>query len=160
SAYMKSSKGLLYYGGINGYNIFDPSEININPNAPSVIISSVVLSPKGSKKKEIIAQNIVNSRTIELDYNQNDISFEFVATNFSNPSKNRCKYILEGHEEEYTHLEDEYKVNYLNIPPGKYRLKVFAQSADGVWSVKPTVIHIVITPPFWLTWWFRIVAIL
>ena len=159
SAYMKSTKGVLHYGGINGYNIFKPSEIKINPNAPEVIVSSVMLSPKGSKKKEEIAQNITSSETIELDYNQNDISFEFVATNFSNTSKNKFKYILEGLEEEYTILESENKVNYLNIPPGKYKLKVFAQSADGVWSLHPTTIEIIITPPFWLTWWFRIVLI-
>lgn len=159
-AYMKSSKGILHYGGINGYNIFKPSDITINPNAPEVIISSVKLSPKGSKKKEEIAKNITFSERIELDYNQNDISFEFVATNFSNPSKNKFKYILEGLEEEYTVLESENKVNYLNIPPGKYKLKVFAQSADGVWSLNPTVIDITVVPPFWLTWWFRIVLII
>ncbi|MBD3639037.1 MAG: hypothetical protein HUJ25_16905 [Crocinitomicaceae bacterium] len=160
SAYMKSSKGILHYGGINGYNIFNPSEITINPNAPEVIISSVVLSPKGTKKKEVIAKNITHSEKIELDYNQNDISFVFIATNYSNPSKNKFKYMLEGLEEEYTILENENKVNYLNIPPGSYKLKVFAQSADGVWSVKPTIIEITVTPPFWLTWWFRIVAVL
>ncbi|MCB9223676.1 MAG: adenylate/guanylate cyclase domain-containing protein [Crocinitomicaceae bacterium] len=159
-AYFKSSKGLLYYGGINGYNIFDPSEININPNAPKVIISSVVLSPKGTKKKEIVAENITDYEEIQLEYFQNDLSFEFAATSYSNPTKNKFKYILEGHEKDYTLLEGENKVNFLNIPHGTYELKVLAQSADGVWSNKPTVIKLVITPPFWLTWWFRIIAIL
>lgn len=159
-AYFKSSEGHLYYGGINGYNIFDPSEININPNAPEVIISSVILSPKGTKKKEVIAENITSTESIKLDYNQNDLSFEFAATSYSNPSKNRFKYILEGHEEDFTYLEGENKVNFLNIPHGSYELKVFAQSADGVWSDKPTIIELEITPPFWLTWWFRIIAII
>ncbi|MEX1002291.1 MAG: adenylate/guanylate cyclase domain-containing protein [Crocinitomicaceae bacterium] len=160
NAYMKSSEGLLYFGGINGYNIFDPNEININPNAPNVIISSVVLSPKGSKKREVIAENITSEKTIKLDFNQNNISFEFIATNYSNPSKNRFKYILEGYEEEYTHLENENKVHFLNIPHGSYKLKAYAQSSDGIWSNRPTVINLIITPPFWLTWWFRILAIL
>ena len=160
NAYMKSSKGLLYFGGINGYNIFDPSEININPHPPEVIISSVTLSTKGTNKKELIAEHISKSQSLALEYNQNDISFEFVSTSYSNPSKTRYKYILEGHEEEFTYLENENKVNYLNIPHGEYELKVYAQSADGVWSTNPTSVKIVITPPFWLTWWFRIVALL
>ena len=160
NSFMKSSDGNLYFGGINGYNIFSPSEININPNAPKVIVSSVVLSPKGSKKKQIIAENITSQKDIELDYQQNDISFEFVSTSYSNPSKNKFKYILEGHEEDYTYLEGENRVNYLNIAPGSYELKVYAQSADGVWSAKPTIINLTITPPYWLTWWFRILAIL
>ena len=160
NAYMKSSKGLLYFGGINGYNIFNPSEININPNPPNVIVSSVILSTKGTNKKEVIAEHINEAITLELDYFQNDISFEFASSNYSNPSKTRFKYILEGHEEEFTYLDHENKVNYLNIPHGSYRLKVFAQSPDGVWSKNPTIVSLIITPPFWLTWWFRIVAIL
>ncbi len=160
NAYMKSSKGLLYFGGINGYNIFDPSEININPHPPKVIISSVILSTKGTNKKELIAEHITSAKDIKLEYSQNDISFEFVSTNYSNPTKTRYKYKLEGHEEEFTYLENENKVNYLNVPHGEYNLVVYAQSADGIWSTNPTSIQITITPPFWLTWWFRILAIL
>ena len=89
----------------------------------------------------------------------NDISFEFIATNYSNPTKNKFKYILEGLEEEYTFLENENKVNYLNIPHGIYELQVYGQSSDGVWSDEATLLQIIITPPFWLTWWFRIIAI-
>jgi ligand-binding sensor domain-containing protein/class 3 adenylate cyclase/predicted metal-dependent HD superfamily phosphohydrolase len=159
-SYFKSSEGLLYYGGINGYNIFNPSEININPNAPEVIISSVILSPKGTNKKEVIAENITSSEKINLEHFQNDLTFELASTSYSNPTKNKFKYILEGHENEYTYLEGENKVHFLNIPHGNYQLKVFAQSADGVWSKQPTVIELVITPPFWLTWWFRIIAII
>lgn len=160
NAYMQSSDGLLYFGGINGFNIFDPTEININPHKPKVIISSIVLSTKGTNKKQLVAEHITNQVELNLKYNQNDISFEFVSNNYSNPSKTRYKYILIGHEEEYTYLENENKVNYLNIPHGSYTLKVYAQSADGLWSDMPTTVEINISPPFWLTWWFRIFAIL
>jgi ligand-binding sensor domain-containing protein/class 3 adenylate cyclase/predicted metal-dependent HD superfamily phosphohydrolase len=160
NAYMKSSKGLLYFGGINGYNIFDPSEININPLPPEVIISSVTLSTKGTNRRVLIAEHITKTKSLALEYSQNDITFEFISSSYSNPSKTRYKYILEGHEQEFTYLENENKVNYLNIPHGEYELKVYAQSADGVWSTNPTSVKIIITPPFWLTWWFRILALL
>ncbi|MBI3136731.1 MAG: hypothetical protein HYZ14_18805 [Bacteroidetes bacterium] len=160
NAYLKSSEGLLYFGGINGYTVFNPHFINKNPNEPHAIISKVVLSSKGSNNREIIAQNITKTSELNLEYFENDISFEFISTNYSNTGKTRYKYILEGHEEEFSYLENENKVNYLNIPHGNYTLKVFAQSADGIWSAEPTVIHLNITPPFWLTWWFRILIIL
>lgn len=160
NAYLKSSDGLLYFGGINGYTVFNPGSINKNPHEPKAIISRVVLSTKGSNNREVIAQNIVSSQDLNLEYSQNDISFEFISTNYSNTGKTRYKYILEGHEEEYSYLDNENKVNYLNIPHGNYTLKVFAQSADGVWSTQPTTINLNITPPFWLTWWFRILVII
>lgn len=158
NAYLKSSKGLLYFGGINGYNIFDPKEITINPNAPKAIISNITLSTKGNKNREVIVENISNSEMLELEYYQNDLAFQFSATNYSNSFQNRYKYILEGHEFEYTYLDNENKVHYMNIPHGNYTFKVFAQSADGIWSKDPTTVKLVITPPFWLTWWFRILV--
>jgi len=160
NAYFKSSNGSLYFGGINGYNIFNPDQINKNPNQPTVLISKVILSSKGTKNNDIIAQNIYNNVELNLEYFQNDISFQFISTNYSNPSKTRFKYILEGHEEEYSYLDNENKVHYMNIPHGHYTLKVFTQSADGIWSTKPTTVTLNITPPFWLTWWFRIIVIL
>ncbi len=49
NAFFKSSEGLLYFGGINGYTVFNPHMINKNPNEPSAIISRVLLSSKGAK---------------------------------------------------------------------------------------------------------------
>lgn len=159
NAYLKSSDNLLYFGGINGYNVFDPSEIRMNPNPPGVVITSVQLSLKGTQSKNTIANNVVHKKRIELEYNENDISFEFAATNFSNTSENSYKYILEGHDEEFSYMENENRINYMNIPHGTYTFKVYAKSSDGIWSPEPTIIELVITPPFWLTWWFRIAAI-
>ncbi len=156
NAYLKSSDGLLYFGGINGYNIFDPKAITINPNAPEAVITVVTLSTKGNRNKQVLAENIYKDQHLQLEYNQNDLSFEFTATNYSNPQRNSFKYRLEGHESEYTFTGNEHTVNYMNISHGEYTFKLFAQSADGIWSQKPATIHITITPPFWLTWWFRI----
>ena len=35
--------------------------------------------------------------------------------------------------------------------PGKYVFKVKASSSDGIWAEK--MLAIIITPPWWLTWW-------
>lgn len=160
NAYFKSSEGQLYFGGINGYTVFNPKNVNKNPIEPKTIISRVLLSQRGSNTRETIAENISYSTTLDLRHDQNDISFEFISTNYSNPSKTKYKYILEGHEEDYIYLENGNTVNYLNIPHGNYTFKVYAQSGDGLWSNEPTTIEINITPPYWLTWWFRVLIII
>jgi ligand-binding sensor domain-containing protein/class 3 adenylate cyclase/predicted metal-dependent HD superfamily phosphohydrolase len=160
NAFFKSSNGRLFFGGINGYNVFDPAEISINPNAPKTVITSVKLALKGSRNKTTIAENIVMPDVIELDYEQNDLTFEFMATNFSKPEQNRFKCILRGKEDEFNYLENENRAHYMHVDPGEYTFEVYAQSADGVWSEKPATIQIIITPPFWQTWWFRITGIL
>ena len=160
NAFFKSKKGMLHFGGINGYNVFDPQSISINPNPPRTVITSVKLAIKGSRNKTTIAENIIVPELIELDYEQNDLTFEFIATNFSNPLQNRFKCILRGKEDEFNYLENENRAHYMHIEPGEYTFEVYAQSADGVWSDEPATIQIIITPPFWQTTWFRISAIL
>ncbi len=158
-AFMKSRLGKLYFGGIDGFNIFDPAEININPNAPQVLISKVFMSARSSQERDLIAMNIHDSIQIELNYFENDLTFEFASTNYSNPSKTKFKYILENHEADYNYIEEENRVHYMNIPHGAYTFKVYAQSTDGLWSEQPAILSVIITPPFWLTWWFRILII-
>ena len=159
-AYLKSSEGLLYFGGINGYNVFNPDEIRVDSEPPNVLITQIILAEKGTNQREIVGRNILRSKSLKFNYNQNDLSFEFIANDFSNPSKNKFKYILEGHEEEYTYLENENKVHFMNIPYGEYTFKLYGCNSDGVWSEVPTTVDIEITPPFWMTWWFRVIAIL
>ena len=43
------------------------------------------------------------------------------------------------------------KLTYTNIPPGNYNFKVKAANSDGIWNNTPTVLNIVILPPWWKT---------
>lgn len=160
NAYMKSSKGQLYFGGINGYNIFNPKEININPHPPKVVVSKVIMTASETGERDVVLSNVLDSVSINLSYQQNDLYFEFFSTNFSNPEKTRYKLKLEGIEDEFVYLDKENHKDYQNLSHGSYRFEIYAQSADGVWSEKPAIIAINIAPPFWLTWWFRILIIL
>ncbi len=161
NAYFKSTQNKFYFGGINGFTMFNPSEININPTQPNVIISDMIIHSKEKKSanKNTFISNITDSTAIKLPYYQNDISFEFFCDHFSNPEQNSFKYILEGYDENYIFLNNDNKVHYMNLASGKYTFKVYGKNPDGVWSVKPTKVTIVITPPFWLTWWFILLSI-
>ncbi|HIP36426.1 MAG TPA: hypothetical protein EYG85_06195 [Crocinitomix sp.] len=160
NAYFKSSKNNLYFGGINGFTTFNPNEIKINPISPKVIVSSLIIHSKDrDRANNKYISNIIDSVSIKLPYYQNDISFEFFTNHYSNPEENTFKYILEGYDEEYK-LTEENKIHYMNLSSGTYEFRVFGKNPDGVWSEKPTVIRIVISPPFWLTWWFIILSII
>jgi len=161
NAFFKSSKNDMYFGGINGYTKFNSEDIKINPKAPKVIISNIVIHSKENNniKKQVISSNIRDTASLKLPYFQNDLSFEFFSTHYSNPEKNSYKYMLKGYDEDFIFISDN-KVPYMNLPHGDYQFIVFGENPDGIWSDNPTVVNIVITPPFWLTWWFRILAVL
>ena len=57
---------------------------------------------------------------------------------------------------------DGYRFTNLKFDPGDanslsddYTFRVKASNSDGVWNEVGAAIKIIITPPFWQTWWFR-----
>lgn len=161
NAYFKSSDKSLYFGGIKGYTKFKTKSITINPIKPKVVISDIKVhnKRKNSTSKKLISHNYSDTLALELPYYQNDITFEFFSSHYSNPEKNTFKFMLEGYDTEYSFLEDDNKINYMNLPNNDYTFIVYSKNPDGIWSEKPAKLKITITPPFWLTWWFIIICL-
>ena len=142
----KDKEGKIYFGGINGLNFFNPDDIITRSYIPPVAITSV---------------NIFNNRLkgefneLILSYDQNFISFEFAALDYSNPGRNKFSYILEGFDEEWQNSDFSRRVAfYTNLPAGTYKFHVIGSNPDGVWNEEGAVISLIINPPFWQTWWF------
>ena len=145
-AYFKDAKGILYLGGINGFNYFDPKKIKSNTYTPPVVITSVkVLNDyvKGGKDELI------------LDYKKNFISFEFSSLDYSDPQDNQYSFILEGLQDEWQVTESSSRIaTYTDLRPGNYIFKVRGSNSDGLWGENYASIKIIIRYPFWETWWF------
>jgi len=154
---LKTAKGEIYFGGLDGFNYFEPKSFKDNKNIPIVIITdlkignkTVVPSPTGSPLKEHISL----AKEITLDYKQS-FTINFAALNYTNPQQNQYAYRLEGFEKNWNTTDSEKGASYTNIDPGEYTFVVKASNNDGVWNEKGASIKIVVKPPFWLTWWFK-----
>jgi serine phosphatase RsbU (regulator of sigma subunit) len=95
-------------------------------------------------------------KEITLKHDQNVISFEFSALDFTLPEKNLYTYKLENFDKDWVKPGTRRFVNYTNLDPGQYNFRVRACNSDGVWNDTGATIHLTIVPPFWKTWWFRI----
>jgi len=145
-AYYKDGDGIMYFGGINGFNYFNPDSITINPYIPPVVISSIKVMDEEVKgtPEELI-----------LSHDQNFISFEFSALDFSVPKRNRYRYILEGFQKSWIYTEGSKRTaTYTNLPAGEFTFHVKGTNSDGIWNENAATITIIINPPFWQTWWF------
>lgn len=166
-AYFKSSTGEMFFGGINGFNSFHPADIVDNKHIPEIVITDFRLFnrsiPIGKTEhgRTILGKSIIDTKEIKLAYNENSISFEFAALDFTIPDKNMYMHILEGYDADWVHTKaDRRYTNYKNIPPGDYTFMVKGSNNDGIWNEGGVSLKLVITPPFWETWWFRTPAIL
>ena len=155
-AFYKSKSGEMFFGGVNGFNAFYPENIKQSQFIPPIVITSFLKF----NKEVLLDKPISNAEQIELSYKDYLFSFEFASLDYQAPEKNRFAYKMEGLDEEWIYsTSDKRFATYTTLPPGEYIFKVKGSNSDGVWNEKGTTIKIIITPPYWQTWWFRTIAI-
>ena len=165
-AFCKSSSGLLYFGGNNGFNRFYPDSIRSIAYEPPLVITSFQISNKevpiamGQDDHSLLKQSITETKSITLPASVSVFSFEFATLNYTNTEKKKYAYMLEGFDKTWTEAGTGRVATYTNLDPGKYIFKVKGMNNEGNWSSNIIRIDIVIEPPFWLTWWFDVLVFL
>lgn len=72
------------------------------------------------------------------------------------PQKQCYAYKLEGCDQEWNRVGSQQRLaHYTNFPAGRYTFRVKGSNHDGVWNETGTSLEVIITPPWWGTWWFR-----
>jgi signal transduction histidine kinase/ligand-binding sensor domain-containing protein len=161
-AYCRSTSGMMYFGGINGFNQFYPDAIHAISFEPPLVLTNFQLF---NKKVSIattdmdaspLLQSITETRNITLPYSNAVFSFEFATLNYTNDEKKQYAYMLEGFDKGWNEVGSNRTATYTHLDPGTYQFKVKGLNNDGAWSSKQIRIQVVITPPYWLTWWFKL----
>lgn len=150
NAYAIDGNGTMYFGGINGLNVFQPREIVDNPYPPRIALTSVTFD--GIQLTD--GQTPEYRREITLQWPNESFEFEFTAFAFEQTSKNRYAYMLEGFDPDWIEIEGRRNGRYTNLPGGTYTLRLRGSNSDGIWNETNETIQIVVVPPFWETWWF------
>ncbi|MCE9540759.1 MAG: SpoIIE family protein phosphatase, partial [Bacteroidetes bacterium] len=95
-----------------------------------------------------------------LSYKQSFFSFEFVALDYAQSTKNQYAFMMEGFDDKWIHVGNRRYASYTNLDPGEYIFRVKASNNNGVWNEEGASIRIIITPPFWRTNIFYILCLL
>jgi streptogramin lyase len=95
---------------------------------------------------------------LDLAYNNNYVTFQFVGITTNKPGHVRYQYRLEGLDENWSSITENPYATYSNLPYGSYTFKVKAANSEGHWSNEFSY-PFTIRPPWWKTWWFRTMAV-
>lgn len=153
-SFLKLKNGNLMFGGENGINFFNPNSIVENAFIPSVYIASILVN-----NKPFLEKNEAKNE-IELKYNQNIFSFNFVGLSYSQPNKNQYAYKLEGFDKDWNYVGNKKSATYTNIDAGDYVFRVKASNSDGLWNEKGAVINVHILPAPWRSWWAYLIYLI
>lgn len=151
-----SKRGKLYFGGIDGVTAFNPKDLFSDHRPSRVMFTglSVFNKPSIVNDTSLLHSSIYTTDTITLNYSDYVFALEFAALRFDIPADIRYSYILEGFDKSWLYAgANDRKAVYTNVPHGTYTLKVKASDVQGRFDDNFIKMIIVITPPWWKTWW-------
>jgi len=162
-AFCKSSAGAFYFGGNNGFNVFYPGQITPHSFDPPLVLTGFRLFNKkvpvaSETVRSPLKKDITETKSITLPYNSSVIEIEFASLNYTNNDKKQYAYMLKGFDKNWTETRERHSANYTNLDPGTYIFKVKGMDNAGRWSTRILNLQLIITPPFWLRWWFKMLA--
>jgi len=149
----RDTKGMLYFGGINGFNSFKPDYITKKESKPKLYINSIEIlnKPAISLIPEQITSNIENLEKINLESSQSSFSFRFSAFDNVLDTNYNYAYRLIGFNNTWIPIKKEQLATYTNIPSGNYTFEVKAGTKPGIWDIPSKKIAIEIAQPIWNT---------
>ena len=154
AAYNDTVNNLLYFGGVEGLDWFDPELIKPSDNFPPIVFNEFQLYNNPVLPGDstlILSRKLDETTKLELKYNQNFFSISFTTLNYFNSQKCEFEYYLEGFDHNWNNIHTERTASFTNVPPGTYRFKVRATNEDGIFGSQIREIPIIIHPPIWNT---------
>jgi len=154
---LKAADGRLFIGGSNGYYMINPKELNESRIPPILNFSGLKIGDQEIYPTEngILTAPLWKTEKIELPFSQNTFTVYFNTVDYHSSGNIKYLYQLAGFEKDWHDIGSENKATYFGIPPGNYTLHVRAINSEASMTEKSMII--VITPPWWRTWWAYIV---
>jgi signal transduction histidine kinase/DNA-binding response OmpR family regulator/sugar lactone lactonase YvrE len=141
----------IYFGGVNGFDRFKPTEIEDSRYFPPLEIigfelTNVALEDQASRYPGM-------GDTMTLKHHQNFFKISFTTLNYHNKSKCLYAYKLDNFDQHFTHVQGNGVAYFTNVPSGTYTFLVRSTNEDGIWNPQAKQLSIVVLPPFWRTQW-------
>ena len=156
-AFLGSDRG-LYLAWPTSLTRFSTEQTPPNLYRPPVVITDLKVFNQSFglsdslKGQPILNRAIFDTETIELPWGTS-FSLEFASLDYTNPDMNRYRYKMEGIDSEWSPADFTRSVTYANLSPGQYSFRVMASNNDGHWNEEGASLSIIISPPWWKTWW-------
>lgn len=156
AAVLRNDDGIIYFGSEDGICYFNVNNDSKKEEVPPIVITRFSLY----NNQEIQSNNTIDipvNFKIELKYRENTFTIDFNIMDYALQSQIEYSYRLIGIDELWYQTNGRNQVTFRNISPGKYTFQVKSRIRNQEWSENITSLDIVIDPPFWLSWWAKII---
>ena len=148
----KSNDGRIAFGGPKGAALFNPLNLPKEKEDFKIYVSDFKVNGV-VPDSTMLKKNINFLEKVELNYNQNSLSFDFETPSLYGSKKQTFSWQLKGYDEHPIISKNSRMAIYSKIPPGTYSLEAKVTNVNGVSSLETYTIDIIIKNPFWLSYW-------
>ncbi|MDB5958994.1 MAG: hypothetical protein JWP59_288, partial [Massilia sp.] len=160
--------GTLYFGGVKGMTGVHPERVRRVSVAPRVALTDVSVFNRSLAAGAAAAgagvklDGTVTAPTeITLSVQESVFALEFSSLHYTDPARNTYAHRLRGFDRDWVITDANHRTaTYTNLDPGTYVFEVKAANEQGIWSEQPATVQIHILPPWWQTWWARLITAL
>jgi ligand-binding sensor domain-containing protein len=143
-----SPEGEFYFGGTRGITHFFPAELHDPPRRSKLVFTAFHVFDRERKGE------LNDGDTIRLRFDENYFSFDYSLLDFGTEGIATYEYTLDGFDRGWIAVDARGGAAYNGVAPGTHVFRV-RLTGDGRNSAPELRAVIVITPPWWGTWWFR-----
>ena len=145
SASSSYKDGVLFLGTTKGFQVIDTSDLGINDYNPPVVITRVKTQESDLRFK--IPDE--DSEPMLFPFEENSVEFSFASLDYTDPTKNRYRYKLEGFDDDWSLTKGVSNAVYTNLDAGDYTFIVQGTNSDGLWVSNSAKFNFLVAPPWW-----------
>ena len=123
--------GTLYFGGINGLNVFKPRDfLSYEAKNYNLVLTTV---SNTLTDNSIVKNNTLKKNTIEINSDVKKTELEFILLDFNTILPLQYQYKITPLHKDYI-VANNNKITLPKLKKGDYKIQVKAQSSDGNWT--------------------------
>ncbi len=153
NSFLRTRDGELWLGGKEGLTRFEPGRIPEKGSVPDIAISDV-----DAGGRHLSLGSLGPERKVQLAWDNSGLSVRIAVLDYVAPNRNRYAMSLTGRQDSWTQLGISNLGSIAPLSPGEYLLRVKGSNGNGVWNDEGASLKVLVHPPVWATWWFRLLA--
>ncbi len=148
-AHHRSADGRLYFGATGGFNAFDPAAVRNADQPPPLVLSGL----EKFNQPVDLERPADTLRQLVLDHDDDVITFEYAALDYTAPERNQYSVLLQGFDRDWSAPSTRNRSTYTNLDAGNYLFRVRAANSDGVWTRDSLDIQLTVNAAPWASPW-------
>jgi signal transduction histidine kinase/ligand-binding sensor domain-containing protein/DNA-binding response OmpR family regulator len=155
NAALKLRSGELAFGGVKGFNLFDPLAIREAGHMPRLLLTGIHINgiPVEKDPSFVARWGPDQAEEIQVPFSKSSFSFDFTALEYSAPKEISYSYFMEGWDRKWTEAGRQRKADYTHLDEGHYIFRVKSTNTEGKWNPAEITLEIIVFPPWYRTWW-------